>query len=138
MKSQQAFKTIGKKTYVGGLLKEIRSISNEVEESKNIFDSIDEIQRRFFLYRQSEEDDNIIHVKKFKNLIEVMEHVGIDMFKDKCCTKHVGNDEIMSDDEIKNEIRNRRIAVCFFEKIKPEDLWKIVEPTQRSIPNGPS
>ena len=103
MKSQQAFKTIGKKTYVGGLLKEIRSISNEVEESKNIFDSIDEIQRRFFLYIQSKENDNIAHFQKFKNLIEIVEHLGIDMFKDKCCKKHVKNYEIMSDDKIKKE-----------------------------------
>ena len=36
-----------------------------------------------------------------------MEHGAIDMVKDKCCTKHVKNYEIMSDNELKNEIRNR-------------------------------
>ena len=64
-------------------------ISNKVEERMNIFDSIDEIQRRFFLYGQSEEDDIITDLQKFKSLIEVMKHLEIDMFKDKCCTKYV-------------------------------------------------
>ena len=82
----------------------------------NIFDSIDEIQKRFFLYRQLDKDDNITHSQKFKNLIEVMEYVGIDMFEDKCCRKHVENYEIMSDDDIKIEMRNRRIAVCFLKR----------------------
>ena len=118
MTGQKAFKTIEKRTDVSGLLKGVKSKSksNKVEESMNIFDSKDEIQTRFFLYRQSDEYDNITYLQKFKNLIEVMEHVGIDMFKDKCCTKHVENYEIMSDDEIKNEIRNRRIAVYFLNR----------------------
>ena len=51
------------KTDVAGLLKEIMSISNKVEESMSIFDSIDEMQRRCFLYRQSDEDDNITHTE---------------------------------------------------------------------------
>ena len=96
---------------MAALLKEIKSMSNKVEESMNTYDSIDEIQRRFSLNRQSDENDNITHLQKFKNLIEIMEHVGIDMFKDRCCTKHVNNYEIMLDDEIKIEIRNRKIAV---------------------------
>ena len=45
-----------------------------------------------------------------------MEHVGIYTFKDKFCTNFVENYEVMSDDEIKNEIRNRRIAVCFLKR----------------------
>ena len=45
-----------------------------------------------------------------------MEHVGIDMYKDKFCTKHLKNYEIMSDHKIKYEIRNRRIAVCFLKR----------------------
>ena len=72
--------------------------------------------KKNFLCRQSGEDDNIIHLQEVKSLIEVMEHVGIDMFKEKCCTKHIENYEIMSDDEIKNEIRNRRIAVYFLNR----------------------
>ena len=48
LKGQQAFKTIEKRTDVAGLLKEIKSISNKVEESMNIFDSIDEIQKKIF------------------------------------------------------------------------------------------
>ena len=81
LKDQHVFKTIEKKTHVVGLLKEIKSII-KVVESMNIFDSIDEIQRRFFLYRKTDEDDNIANLQKFKNLIEVREHIGIDMFKD--------------------------------------------------------
>ena len=45
-----------------------------------------------------------------------MEHVGIDIFKDRFCTKYVENYEIMCDNEIKNEIRNSRIAVCFLKR----------------------
>ena len=47
LKGQKVFKTIEKRTDVSGLLKEIKGISNKVEESMNIFDSIDEIQKRF-------------------------------------------------------------------------------------------
>ena len=71
-------------------------------------------------------DDNIIHLQKFKNLIEGMEHVEIDMFKDKYCTKHVKNYEIMSDDEIKNEIRNRRIALCFLKRSNQKIYGKLL------------
>ena len=53
-----------------------------------------------------------------------MEHMGIDMFKDKCCTKHVY--EIMSEDDIKNEIRNRRIALCFLKRSNQKIYGKLL------------
>ena len=56
-----------------------------------------------------------------------MEHVGIDMFKEKCCTKHIENYEIMSDDEIKNEIRNRRIAVYFLNRSNQKIQGKLLK-----------
>ena len=66
LKGKKVFKTVEKKTDISGLLKEIKSMSNKVEESMNIFDSIDEIQRRYFLYRKSDEDDNITHYRNSK------------------------------------------------------------------------
>ena len=55
-----------------------------------------------------------------------MEHVRIDIFKDKYCTKHVENYEIISDVEIRNEIRNRRIAVCFLKRSNQKIYGKLL------------
>ena len=55
-----------------------------------------------------------------------MEHVGIDMFKDKCCTKHVENYEIMSEDKIKKEIRNGRIVVCLLKRSNQKIYGKLL------------
>ena len=55
-----------------------------------------------------------------------MKHAEIDMFTDKCCTKYVENHEIRSDDEIKNEIINRRIAVCFLKRSNQKIYGKLL------------
>ena len=59
-----------------------------------------------------------------------MAHVGIDMFKDICCTKHVKNYEIMSDDEINNEIRNSRIALYFLKRSDQKIYGKLLNQLQ--------
>lgn len=119
LKAVAGYKQINEDCDISGLLQEIRSICHQVERNICIHDSLDELQRQFFAYRQQSDQTNSNHLEVFRDYIEVMEHFGIDMFRDRCCLGYEQQqdmvDNISGISEIKylQRIKERRLAVFF-------------------------
>jgi len=80
------FDTIEDEADVIELLKEIKKNCHEIENK--VYDSIDEVQRQFFAYRQAPEETNAAHLKRFKTYVEILDHYGVTMFEDGLLIKH--------------------------------------------------
>ena len=122
LRAATTFASIKAHSDVASLLKEIRAICYQVESSVNIYDAIDELQRQFFAYRQHPEMDNMTHLERFRDYLDVMEHFGIDLFGDKCCISYEQEQDklrglqMLSDDDYLARISERRKAVCFLRR----------------------
>ena len=76
-----------------------------------IYDSIDCLERKLFLYRQ-EDEDNIIHLQTFKEHLEVS--VEVDMFKDTCCVNYEKKKtNHLFDKGAEKVVKDKRFAICF-------------------------
>jgi len=124
LKLGQNFEKIEDSGDVASLLRSIRAISYKIDPNQCIYDALDELQRQFFLYRQ-EGTDNALHLAKYKDYVEVLEHFGVNMFTDECCieyerevSKRKGEKELTSDAYIK-KVRARRHAACFLRRANP-------------------
>ena len=56
------------------LLKEVRNVSHQMENSTSIYDALDKAKMRYYEYRQGEHESNATHLKNFKDIVEVIEH----------------------------------------------------------------
>ena len=65
------------------LLKEIRSVSHQLEASVSLYDSVDEAKRAYYLYKQEPEDLNSTHLKNYRTNVDVVKHFRNDLFIDK-------------------------------------------------------
>jgi hypothetical protein len=74
LKALKHFQDMENKGDVTTPLKEIRGISHQLESNTSVYDSLDEAKRRFYAYKQSEEDSNAQHLQNFKTTMEVIEH----------------------------------------------------------------
>ena len=123
LRATSSFSTIEEAADAASLLKEIRGICHQIEPTSCIYDSIDELQRQFFAYRQQPGMDNITHLGRFRDFVEVMNHFGIKMFRDECCIayeKQYDKDQRLSalepDKGYLVRIEQRRLAVCFLRR----------------------
>jgi hypothetical protein len=80
LKAVPNIQTLENEGNVTTLLKEIRGISHQLESNTSIYDSLDEAKRRFYAYRQGEDDSNAQHLQNFKTTVEVIEHFGGNIF----------------------------------------------------------
>jgi hypothetical protein len=78
----QNFQKIETDGDVTALFKEIRGISHQLESNTSVYDSLDEAKRRFYLYKQGDEEPNAKHLQNFKTMVEVIEHFGGNIFRD--------------------------------------------------------
>ena len=76
---------------VATLLRAIKQISHQIEDSACIYDAIDELQRQLNTYRQSPNGDNATQLTKFKDLIDVLDHAGLDIFANPCLIAYEKN-----------------------------------------------
>lgn len=56
---------------ISTLLKSIRDLSNKIEESVSPYDTMDDLHKQFFLYRQMPGEDNSTHLTRFKEIIYI-------------------------------------------------------------------
>ena len=73
---------------IAGLLRTIRDLSNQIEENVSPYETMDELHKQFFWYRQNYGEDNSTHLTEFKELVDVLEHNGSSIFKDQGLIKH--------------------------------------------------
>lgn len=58
------------------LLKEIRTISQQLEVNVSISDALGSAKAKYYSYFQFDHDTNSKHLKTFKELVSVIEHYG--------------------------------------------------------------
>ena len=136
LRASSSFSTIEEAADAASLLKEILGICHQIEPTLCIYDSIDELQRQFFAYRQQPDMDNITHLERFRDFVEVMNHFGIKMFRDECCIayekqydKNQRFSALESDEEYLVQIEQRRLAVCFLRRFN----MQIYAPLMREL-----
>jgi len=113
------FDTIEDNGDVTTLLKEIKKSCHDIENRVYPYDSVDEVQRQFFTYRQAPEENNAVHLKKFKTYIELLDHYGVTMFEDKFLIEYeIKKNSSKPVSDIKKEVRNKKLAICFIRRAK--------------------
>ena len=60
----QSFAVWKREGNVAALLRRIKHISHQIEETSYVYDAIDDLQRQFLLYRQVPGEDNGVHLEK--------------------------------------------------------------------------
>ena len=104
------------------LLKDIRGISHQLETNTSVYDSLDEAKRLYYAYKQGEDETNDKHLKNFKNLVEVIEHFGGDIFQDQALIKHeMAKDKEQglspkTNSEYDLIVRNKMMAIGFLKR----------------------
>lgn len=90
-----------------------------------MYGSLDEAKRKFYVYRQSDDDSNAKHLQNFKNIVDVIEHFGGDIFQDKALIEHerekYGNpiDEYDIQEHerfLEKKVRDKMMAVAFLRR----------------------
>ena len=67
---------IGNECNASELLKEIRQLTNVLEENVSLYDSLDQAKRKFYSYHQNEEESNAQHMVNFRNAAAIVEYYG--------------------------------------------------------------
>lgn len=93
------FEAIKQDADVTNLLRHIRSLSNELEVSTNLYDALDEAKKRYYTYYQGEEESNQKNVKTLKDIVATIEHYG----------GTVGEEKGLVDHEAKNNREENRM-----------------------------
>jgi hypothetical protein len=75
------FQTIENDGNVTELLKEIRGVSHQLEANTSVYDSLHEAKRKFYTYRQGDNESNAKHLQNYKSIVEVIEHFGGNIFR---------------------------------------------------------
>jgi len=101
------------------LLKEIKQSCHDIENRVNPYNSVDEVQRQFFTYRQAPEENNAVHLKIFKTYVELLDHYGVTMLEDKFLINYESKKDASKPvSDIKKEVRNKKLAICFIRRAK--------------------
>lgn len=102
---------------MAALLRRIKHISHQIEETTYVYDAIDDLQRQFLLYRQVPGEDNGVHLEKMKNLIDVLDHAGVTMFEDSCLIDYERREDkrsqlpILTDEQYRIRVREKKLAM---------------------------
>ena len=127
LKGGSEFEETEKECKVGNLLKLIRKISREANTNESLYDALDEAKARYYKYRQAPEDENEQHLRTFKNIVEVAEDHGANLFKDQKLFEHEkkldsdANKPAKSDDEYWELVKNKAMGTSY---VKWSDLTR--------------
>ena len=88
LKTDPEFETIDQAQDVSSLLKAIRALSHQIDKSVSVYEALDDILKQFFLYCQQPHEDNAIHLKRFKDYVDVLERFGSTIFEDAALMKY--------------------------------------------------
>ena len=64
------------------LLNEISRISLQIKINISVYDALDKANVMYYSYMQGEEESNTKYLRKFKSIIEAVEHFGGTIFAD--------------------------------------------------------
>ena len=109
LKGVKGYNDMEKNCDVAALLRAVRDLSNKVEEKVSPYETLDDLKKQFYLYRQQPGEDNATHLMKFKDLVEILEQFGSSCFTDSA---------LVEEEEKKEKNKERGIGEC--EKISRE------------------
>ena len=88
LQADENFEDIEEDHNVSGLLKGIRSLCHQIDNNVSVYESLDDLLRQFYLYRQQPNEDNALHLKRFKEFIDVLDHFGCSIFEDNSLVRY--------------------------------------------------
>lgn len=105
---------------VAGILQAIRDLSNQIEENVSPYETLDELHKKFFLYRQIPGEDKPTHLTKFKEAVDVLKHNGSTLRHDAALINYeVKQAGAVLDSEVKActaIARNKHLATYFLRR----------------------
>ena len=108
------------------LLKEIRSVSHQLEANVSLYDSVDEAKKSYYLYKQAPEDANATHLKNYRTNVEVVKHFGSDLFNDEALIDYEKNKDKTegkatdSDEKYAEKVREKMMGVALLKRADDE------------------
>ena len=76
------FSTVETRGDITPLLKEILTIRLQIETKTSRYDALDEKNKRYYEYKQEVGETNTKHLRSFKSIVLLVEHLGGTMFSD--------------------------------------------------------
>ena len=130
-RGNQKFKEIDEERDVVELLKLIKRMMHEFDSRVYLWDALSEAKRRFYQYRQAENESNVTHVKNVKNLVSVIEHYGGTAFEDEALVKLAKEEaeeegEILDDKEAKARVKDKCMAIEVLKSSKYKGIMEDV------------
>jgi hypothetical protein len=119
------FRDIENKGDVTRLLLEIRGVSHQLEANMSVYNSLDEAKKKFYAYKQGDDNSNAKHLQNFKSIVDVIEHFGGDIFQDKALKEHerskygepIDEQDIEEHERfLEKTVRNKMMAVAFIKR----------------------
>ena len=106
-------------------MKVIRALSHQIDNNISIYESLDDLLRQFYLYRQQPNEDNALHLKRFKEFIDVLEHFGCTVFDDNSLVKYEMSKAIQAQDtstsrdhgsKFRDKAKPKYLAICLLRR----------------------
>ena len=117
---------------VVSLLKQIKYLSNKIDENSSIYDALHEAKARLYTYRQQDDETVAEHLDNFKDLINSIEYYGGNPFYDKMMVQYEqrwdrekGIDPV-SDTEYKQRVEDKSAAMAFLKSANVKKYGKLI------------
>ena len=110
---------------ISSLLKAIRDISHQIDNNISVYESLDDLLKQFYLYRQQPNEDNAMHLKRFKEYVDVLEHFGSTVFEDSSLVKYEMTKAVQAKDArassdhgstFKDKAKQKYLATCLLRR----------------------
>ena len=82
LKANPKYDTFNNASDVVTLLKEIKLLSNKIDENTSMYDALHEAKAKFYRYQQADNESLADHMRNFKDLCNSIEYHGGDTFFD--------------------------------------------------------
>ena len=132
LKSSKHYSNFDNNSDVAALLKEIKTLSNKIEENTSIYDSLHEAKVKFYRYQQADDDTLADHMRNFKDLCQTIEYHGGDIFFDKDMIEYEVEDDTKnnvkkaSPKEYRTRIIEKAKAVAFIKSANRKSYGKLL------------
>ena len=81
------FEVTTHKSNMADISKEIKQVSHKFDGQRSKYNSIDEVLRKYSLYRWEPEGSNNLHLKDYRSLVDSISHRGGSIFQEEVLVK---------------------------------------------------
>ena len=126
------FTDVETKGSITTLLKEIRTISLQIETNTSIYDTLDEANSMYHAYKQENGESNARHFRNFKSIVSVIEHLGGTILSDGSLIKvEKERDDknglsVKTNTEYKLIVKEKMLGVAFLKRSDQKRYGKLM------------